>query len=68
MKSKQFDAELKKDIVKLYLNGSQSYKSLANEIDVYKNTVYKWIRLYNADPTARAFANLLNQNFDVTEI
>ena len=34
MKSKKFDAELKKDIVKLYLNGSRSCESLANEISV----------------------------------
>ena len=50
MKSKKFDAEFKKDIVKLYQNGSRSCESLANEIGVHQNTVYKWIRLYNADP------------------
>lgn len=50
MKSKKFDAEFKKDIAKLYLNGSRSCESLASEIGVHSNTIYKWIRLYNADP------------------
>ena len=50
MKSKKFDAEFKKDIAKLYLNGSRSCESLANEIGVHSNTIYKSISLYNADP------------------
>ena len=50
MKSKKFDAEFKKDIAKLYLNGSRSCESLASVIGVHSNTIYKWIRQYNAEP------------------
>ena len=67
MKSKKFDAEFKKDIAKLYLNGSRSCESLANEIGVHSNTIYKWIRLYNADP-GHAFPGSGNLQPDEVEV
>ena len=50
MKGKHFDAEFKKDIAKLFLNGTRTCESLASEIGIHQNTIYKWVRQYNADP------------------
>jgi len=50
MKGKRFDPEFKKDIVKLYINGERTCPSLAEELGVHENTVYKWIQQYKEDP------------------
>lgn len=50
MKGKRFDPEFKKDIAKLYLSGERSGASLAEELGIHPNTVYKWAEQYNADP------------------
>ena len=50
MKNKRYDAEFKKDIAQLYLNGNRTCASLADELGIHQNTVYKWIRQYNDDP------------------
>lgn len=50
MKGKRFDAQFKKDIVKLYLNGERTCPSLASELGLHENTIYKWIQQYKSDP------------------
>ncbi len=50
MKGKRFDSEFKKDIVKLYINGERTCPSLAEELGLHENTIYKWIQQYKADP------------------
>jgi transposase len=50
MKTKRFDAEFKKDIAQLFISGSRSCASLADELGIHQNTVYKWIRQYSDDP------------------
>jgi len=49
-KNRRFDAEFKKDIVKLYLDGGRSVPSLSAELGIHGNTIYKWIEAYRADP------------------
>jgi transposase len=47
MKSKRFDHAFKKDIAQLYISGNRSCASLADELGVHQNTVYKWVQQYN---------------------
>ena len=50
MKGKRFDSEFKKDIAQLFISGNRGCASLAEEIGVHQNTVYKWVRQYSDDP------------------
>ncbi len=50
MKGKRFDPEFKKDIAKLYLSGERTGASLAEELGIHPNTVYKWAEQYSDDP------------------
>ena len=50
MKGKRFDSEFKKDIVKLYINGERTCPSLAEELGLHENTIYKWIQQYKEVP------------------
>ena len=47
---KRYDAEFKKDIAKLYIEGRKSASSLAEELGLHINTIYKWGEHYRADP------------------
>jgi len=47
---KRHEAEFKKEIVSLYVEGGRSAKSLANELGLHENTIYKWAEQYRADP------------------
>lgn len=49
-RGKHFDAEFKKDIAKLFKEGKRSASSLAAEIGVHENTIYKWAEAYTVDP------------------
>lgn len=49
-KRQRYDAEFKKEIVKLYTSGARGARSLAEEIGVHENTIYKWAEEYNSDP------------------
>lgn len=46
----RYDAEFKKEIAGLYISGSRSAQSLAREVGVHENTVYKWAEQYRSDP------------------
>ena len=47
---KQFEAAFKKEIAKLYISGERSAKSLAHEVGVHENTIFKWGEQYRTDP------------------
>ena len=49
-KSSKYDAALKKEIAQEYLEGRRSAPSLANELGVHENTIYKWAKQYQSDP------------------
>jgi len=53
-KRKQYDAEFKKEIAQVYLEGRRNAPSLASELGVHVNTIYKWGEQYRDDP-ANAF-------------
>ena len=50
MKGKRFDPAFKKDIAQLYVSGNRSCASLADELGIHQNTVYKWVQQYNENP------------------
>ena len=49
-KRQRYDGEFKKEIAKLYMSGARGARSLANEIGVHENTIYKWAEEYGKDP------------------
>jgi transposase len=49
-KRRRFDAEFKKEIAQIYLEGRRTAPSLANELGIHVNTVYKWAEQYRDDP------------------
>ena len=67
MKGKRFDSEFKKDIVKLYINGERTCPSLAEELGLHENTIYKWIQQYKEDPE-QAFPGSGNLKADADEL
>ena len=67
MKGKRFDSEFKKDIVKLYINGERTCTSLAEELGLHENTIYKWIQQYKEDPE-QAFPGSGNLKPDADEL
>lgn len=67
MKGKRFDSEFKKDIVKLYINGERTCPSLAEELGLHENTIYKWIQQYKED-LEQAFPGSGNLKPDADEL
>lgn len=67
MKGKRFDPEFKKDIAKLYLSKERTGPSLAEELGVHPNTIYKWAEQYSADPE-QAFPGSGNLKPDEDEL
>lgn len=49
-KSKRYDAAFKKEIAQLYLSGSRTGPSLAAELGLQPNTIYKWAQELEKDP------------------
>jgi transposase len=47
---KKYDAEFKKEIAQSYLEGRRTGPSLAAELGLHANTIYKWAEQYKADP------------------
>jgi transposase len=50
MKGTRYESDFKKEIAKLYNEGKRSAVSLATEVGVHENTIYKWAEAYRADP------------------
>ena len=67
MKGKRFDSEFKKYIVKLYINGERTCPSIAEELGLHENTIYKWIQQYKEDPE-QAFPGSGNLKPDADEL
>jgi len=49
-KKPRYDAAFKKEMAHVYLTGGRSAPSLANELGVHVNTIYKWGDQYRSDP------------------
>ena len=49
-KRRRYEAELKKEIAQVYLEGRRTAPSLAGELGVHVNTIYKWSEQYREDP------------------
>jgi len=49
-KGRRYDAAFKKEIVQVYLEGHRKAPSLAAELGVHVNTIYKWAEQYQSDP------------------
>lgn len=47
---KRYDAEFKREIAQIYLDRKRSAASLAAEVGVHENTIYKWVEQYEQDP------------------
>jgi len=52
MKSKKnrYDAEFKKEIAQLYLSGNRTAASLASDLGIHSNSIYRWAEQYQSDP------------------
>ena len=49
-KKNRYDADLKKEIAQVYLEGHRTAPSLASELGVHVNTICKWAEQYREDP------------------
>ena len=45
-----YEREFKVEIAKQVASGSRNARSMANEIGVHENTIYKWVKQYADDP------------------
>jgi transposase len=45
-----YEREFKVEIAKQVASGSRSARSMASEIGVHENTIYKWVKQYTDDP------------------
>ena len=64
---KRHDAEFKKEIAQVYLEGRRTAPSLATELGLHVNTIYKWAEQYRADPQ-NAFPGSGNMKPDEAEL
>jgi transposase len=46
----KYDAEFKKEIAQSFLEGRRTATSLAAELGLHSNTIYKWAEQYKTDP------------------
>lgn len=46
----RFEREFKIEIAKQVAQGKRTARSMANEIGVHENTIYKWVKQYTDDP------------------
>lgn len=47
---KRYQAEFKKDAVKLVIDGGRSPKEVARGLGIHENVVYRWVTKYKEDP------------------
>lgn len=45
-----YEREFKVEIAKQVASGNRSARSMAKEIGVHENTIYKWVKQYTDDP------------------
>jgi transposase len=46
----KYERDFKIEIAKQVVSGNRSARSIASEIGVHENTIYKWVRQYSDDP------------------
>ena len=46
----RFEREFKIEVAKQVAQGKRTVHSMANEIGVHENTIYKWVQQYAEDP------------------
>ena len=49
-KHQRYEREFKIEIAKQVASGNRSARSMANEIGVHENTIYKWVTQFTSDP------------------
>ena len=49
-KNNRYDAAFKKEISQLYLEGHREASSLAEELGIHVNSIYRWAEQYRSDP------------------
>jgi transposase len=47
---RNYDAEFKREIAQVYLEGRRTAPSLAEELGLHVNTIYKWAEQFKGDP------------------
>lgn len=50
MSKKNYDPEFKREIAQVYLEGRRTATSLAEELGLHVNTIYKWTEQFKTDP------------------
>ena len=45
-----YDSAFKREIAQVYLDGHRSAQSIADELGMHINTIYKWAKEYQLDP------------------
>lgn len=66
-KGTRYEREFKVEIAKQVVEGKRSASSMAREIGVHENTIYKWVKQYKADPE-QAFPGSGNMKPEEEEI
>jgi transposase len=64
---KRYDIAFKKEIAQVYLDGQRTAPSLAEELGLHVNTIYKWAEQYKTDPE-NAFPGSGNMKPDEAEL
>jgi len=47
---RHYDSAFKREVSQVYLDGNRSAQSIADELGVHINTIYKWANEYQRDP------------------
>jgi len=64
---KRYDIAFKKEIAQVYLDGQRTAPSLAEELGLHVNTIYKWAEQYKTD-RENAFPGSGNMKPDEAEM
>jgi transposase len=64
---KRYDTAFKKEIAEVYLNGQRTAPSLAAELGLHVNTIYKWSEQYKID-SENAFPGSGNMKPDEADL
>lgn len=63
-RKKRYDAEIKRQIAKVYLDGRRTGANLAEELGVHINTIYKWGEQYRDDPDSAFLSGDIGDTVD----
>ena len=62
---KKYDADFKKNAVKLSYASPKSVKEIAEDLGIHENMLYNWRRKYTADGDKTKYATLEEENRDL---